>query len=93
MAIMIPSRPLDVEKISGEEEIFYKLRDALPPHVYVAHSFVIYDRNNKTGEMYESEIDFLVIIPDVGCLIIESKNAKIYPKASQGLSKAIMLFS
>lgn len=85
MAVMIPSKPLDVEKRSGEDEIFYKLKEALPSDVYVAHSFVIYDVDVVTGDTYESEIDFLVIIPNIGCLIIESKNAKIYPETGAGL--------
>ena len=77
MATMIPSMPLDVEIRSDEDKIFYKLRDSLPKEVYVAHSFVIYDQDKTTGEYYKSELDFLIIIPDVGCLIVESKNAKI----------------
>ncbi len=71
MAVMIPSKALDVEKRSGEEEIFNILKEKLPPNVYVAHSFEIKDIDNVTGEIYESEIDFLVIIPNEGCLIIE----------------------
>ena len=86
MAIMIPSMPLDVEIRSDEDKIFYKLRDSLPKEVYVAHSFVIYDEDKTTGEYYKSEIDFLIIIPDVGCLIVESKNAKIYPEIKKGLT-------
>lgn len=78
---MIPSKALDVEKRSGEEEIFSILKEKLPSNVYVAHSFEIKDIDNVTGEIYESEIDFLIIIPNEGCLIIESKNAKIYPEA------------
>lgn len=77
MAIMIPSKPLDVEKRSGEGEIFWILKEALPNDVYIAHSFVIKDIDIETREMYECEIDFLVIIPNVGCIIIESKNARI----------------
>lgn len=86
MATMIPSMPLDVEIRSDEDKIFYKLRDSLPKEVYVAHSFVIYDQNKTTGEYYKSEIDFLIIVPDVGCLIVESKNAKIYPEIKAGLT-------
>ncbi len=82
---MIPSKALDVEKRSGEEEIFNILKEKLPPNVYVAHSFEIKDIDNVTGEIYESEIDFLAIIPNEGCLIIESKNARIYPEA-KGIS-------
>ena len=86
MAIMIPSMPLDVEIRSDEDKIFYKLRDSLPKEVYVAHSFVIYDQDKTTGELYKSEIDFLIIVPNVGCLIVESKNAKIYPEIKNGLT-------
>lgn len=85
MAIMIPSKPLDVERKSGEDRIFEILKESLPSEVYVAHSFEIRDEDINTGCIYECEIDFLVIIPDVGCLIIESKNAKIYPEAKLGI--------
>ena len=89
MATMIPSMPLDVEIRSDEDKIFYKLRDSLPKEVYVAHSFVIYDQDKTTGEYYKSEIDFLIIIPDVGCLIVESKNAKIYPEIKTYLNDVV----
>ena len=83
MAIMIPGVPLDYTEESKEDIIFKRLKDKLPPNVYVCHSLRIQFVDEK--RMHVAEIDFLVLIPDVGAILIESKAGQIYPECKSGV--------
>ena len=82
---MIPSKPLDYTKRSMEDEVFDSFKKNLPDEWYICHSFKIKDVD-KYGESYESEIDFLIIIPDVAVVMVESKAGSIRFESGHGLS-------
>ena len=63
MAIMIPAHPEFVKK-SYEDLIFDALKK-LPDDCFVLHSLTILDPEAE-GVKKETEIDFIVIIPNVG---------------------------
>ena len=70
MAIMIPSNP-SFEPRSYEHLIFNALKN-LPSDWFVLHSLTILDPDLKQNKK-ETEIDFVVLVPDVGCIVIEAK--------------------
>ena len=74
-AIMIPIKPLDYAPDSMEAETFDKL-SKIDEEIYVCHSVKVLNYIRKRYKS-EAEIDFLVIIPDCGALIIESKAGQI----------------
>lgn len=71
---MIPAHPEFVEK-SYEHLIFNALKK-LPDDCFVLHSLSILDPDAE-GSKKETEIDFVVIIPDVGCVVIEAKSGRV----------------
>lgn len=71
---MIPAHPEFAEK-SYEDLIFDALKK-LPDDCFVLHSLSILDPE-ADGVKKETEIDFVVIIPDVGCVIIEAKSGRV----------------
>lgn len=84
MAIMIPGKPLDYSKSSKEDLLFDILKKNLPDEWYVCHSFSI-KYINENDESFEAEIDFLLIIPDFGCVLLESKAGQVDCQTGQGL--------
>lgn len=71
---MIPAHPEFVEK-SYEDLIFDALKK-LPDDCFVLHSLSILDPEAE-GVKKETEIDFIVIIPNVGCVVIEAKSGRV----------------
>lgn len=85
MAIMIPSKPLDYDKSSKEDLIFNVLKKYLPDDWYVCHSFKIKDIDRK-NQVFETEIDFLILIPDVAAVCLEAKAGAIDCLTGKGLT-------
>lgn len=85
MATMIPSKALDYDKTSKENDIFDVLQKYLPDDWYVCHSLKIKDVDNK-NQSYETEIDFLILIPDVAAICLEAKAGAVNVKTGVGLS-------
>lgn len=75
MAKMIPSEIAYYDKKSREDVMFHAL-SKLPNDYYVFHSYRVHDMLDKG--MNECEADFLIYHHNYGCLIIESKNGKVY---------------
>jgi len=76
MAIMIPTNPVFDE--NTHEDLVFKALQELPQDCYVLHSLHILDpQNNKLGKKKETEIDFIVLIPNVGCIVIEVKSGSV----------------
>lgn len=71
---MIPSCPEFIEK-SYEELIFESLKK-LPDDCFVLHSLSIIDPDGNRKKK-ETEIDFVVIMPNVGCIVIEAKSGQV----------------
>ncbi len=74
MAIMIPSRMPEraetTKKITQSERVFFDcLRDQLPDDFYVYHSLGFLEPERAT----QGEVDFLVLHPKLGMLVIECK--------------------
>ena len=70
MAIMIPSRPLEVPEHSREDEMFDAL-EKLSDEYYVFHSFRII--TNDGNVIHESETDFVIFNRHKGIMCIEAK--------------------
>lgn len=70
---MIPAHP-EFDPKSYENLIFDALK-ALPDDCFILHSLSILDPENSSSKK-ETEIDFVVIIPDVGCIVIEAKSGE-----------------
>lgn len=80
MAIMVPGLPLDCTNSSGEADLFQCFEEFLPNEVVVCHSVKMkYEETKCPGDIHEGEIDFLVIIPDVGVCALEAKAGQVYP--------------
>lgn len=84
MAIMIPGKPLDYDKSSKEDDIFDVLHKYLPDDWYVCHSVKIKDVDVR-NQLYETEIDFLILIPDIAAICLESKAGAINIKTGSNL--------
>ena len=85
MAIMIPGRALDYDKTSKEGDIFDVLRKYLPDDWYVCHSVKIKDVDGK-NQSYETEIDFLILIPGVAAVCFEAKAGAVNVRTGVGLT-------
>ena len=75
---MIPAFP-EFKENSHEDIVFESLRQ-LPPNCYILHSLSIIDEEN---DKKETEIDFVVIIPDIGCVVIEAKSGVVQFTSTQ----------
>ncbi len=81
MARLIPEIPIaDIENKS-ERDVARALVDWLPSDVWVLHSYpwLRPDRNDRTGKktLREGEVDFLVLWPDLGLLVLEVKGGEV----------------
>jgi thymidylate kinase len=76
MAHMIPAAISVETKSEGEKKVFRRIRDTLSDDITVFHSYDILSRNMK-GKLVEGEIDFLLLFPDMGILILEVKGGVI----------------
>ena len=89
MAIMIPSIPNKFEPESGEDIVFYALKNLPGDPVdeknvcnkykndyYIFHSFKINQVNKETNMDEEHEIDFLIFHPSKGIICVECKSGK-----------------
>lgn len=81
---MIPGKPLDYDKTSKEDIVFDVFKKYLPDEWYVCHSVKIKDIDKK-NQSYETEIDFLILIPDVAAICVECKAGDVSCKTGNGL--------
>ncbi len=82
MAIMIPDRPIDIEKASLEDVMFEAL-EKLPDDYYVFHSFKIL--NCDDGFYHESETDFIIFNAKKGIICLEAKAGKNIQRRDDGM--------
>lgn len=82
MAIMIPDRPIDIEKASLEDVMFEAL-EKLPDDYYVFHSFKIL--NCDDGFYHESETDFVIFNAKKGIICLEAKAGKNIQRRDDGM--------
>ncbi len=82
MAIMIPDRPIDIEKASLEDVMFEAL-EKLPDEYYVFHSFKIL--NCDDGFYHESETDFIIFNAKKGIICLEAKAGKNIQRCDDGM--------
>jgi len=84
MARIYPDRPIGTTTSNAERKVFYALKDLLPDEYTVLHSVPVYTKEEQGGKMQNGELDFLVIHPDKGMLVIEVKGGGISRDASSG---------
>lgn len=84
MARMFPDKPLGTTASNAERKVFYALKDLLPEEYTVLHSVPVYIKDESSGRMYNGEVDFLVIHPEKGFLVIEVKGGGISKDATNG---------
>lgn len=77
MARIYPDHPLSDTLSNAERKVFYSLKDLLPDEYVVLYSVPIYQRSLETDLLLDGEVDFLVIHPDKGMVIIEVKGGGI----------------
>jgi len=84
MARMYPERPLGTTASNAERKVFYALKDLLPDDYTVLHSVPVYLKADQGSKMQNGELDFLVIHPDKGMLVLEVKGGGISRDAYTG---------
>ncbi len=78
MAIMTPSTPPPDERGKKAERAAYQaFRSQLPDDFYVYHSLELLDDDHR-----ENEIDFLIVHPEFGLLVVECKGGGVEREAS-----------
>ena len=77
MARLFPDHPLKGSLSNAERKVFYSLKDLLPEKYTVLHSIPIYHRSLDTDILLDGEIDFIVIYPEKGMIVIEVKGGGI----------------
>ena len=84
MARMYPDKPLGTTASNAERKVFYALKDLLSDDYTVLHSVPVYLKENQGGKMLNGELDFLILHPEKGMLIVEVKGGGISRDASTG---------
>ena len=84
MAKMRPNHFYDdpSKNLNAEKEIFFNLKDECPDDWMVFHSFQLKAHETKM----EGEIDFLVLVPNYGVLVLEVKGGVISCENGQWMS-------
>lgn len=82
LPLMIPGIPMDYSKASKENIVFQALSQ-IPEDWIIFHSLRVIndlytDGGNCPKHEKECEIDFLVLVPDLGSLVIEAKAGDAY---------------
>jgi hypothetical protein len=84
MARIYPDKPLGTTASNAERKVFYALKDLLPDDYTVLHSVPVYLKEEPTSKMQNGELDFLVLHPNKGMLVIEVKGGGISRDAVSG---------
>jgi Nuclease-related domain/UvrD-like helicase C-terminal domain/AAA domain len=84
MARMYPDRPLGTTSSNAERKVFYALKDLLSDDYTILHSVPVYLKENQGSKMLNGELDFLILHPEKGMLIVEVKGGGISRDASTG---------
>lgn len=81
MAYLIPTISIDEIENKPERDVARVLVDRLPAHVTVFHSYpwLRPERNDRTRKttLHEGEVDFLILWPELGLLVLEVKGGDI----------------
>lgn len=84
MARMYPDKPLGTTASNAERKVFYALKDLLSDDYTVLHSVPVYLKENQGSKMLNGELDFLILHPEKGMLIVEVKGGGISRDAPTG---------
>lgn len=84
MAIMYPEHPLKGSRSNAERKVFYALKDLVPDDYVVLHSVPVYQKQDSEDRLLDGEVDFLIIHPDRGMMVIEVKGGGILKDAGTG---------
>jgi len=84
MARMFPNRLLAGTQSNAERKVFHALKDLLPERYTVFHSVPVYRQLGDGGRLADGEIDFLVVHPDKGVLLLEVKGGGISHDSASG---------
>lgn len=74
MAQLIPSKDISTIEQQSERIVAEALIRQLPENVIVYHSYELLEK--QSGVLHEKEIDFIVLDPDYGMLLIEVKGGQ-----------------
>jgi len=77
MAQMFPEHPLAETKSNAEGKVFYALKDLLPSEYTVLHSVPVYRKMKRDDRLLDGELDFLLLHPEKGMIVIEVKGGGI----------------
>ena len=81
MARLIPKIKTEEISLKPERDVACALVEQLPQDCIVYHSYpwLREERNDKSGNIFlkEGEVDFVIVMPDIGLLILEVKGGTI----------------
>jgi hypothetical protein len=81
---MIPAMPAEGTQSQAERQLFPILRDGLDGSFTIFHSFGLLTKNLE-GKFIDGEIDFLILSPARGLLVLEVKGGPVAYDGSAGL--------
>lgn len=79
MARLLPAVSISSIEVKSERDVANALKTKLPDNCVVYHSYpwLRLNRNEKNQTLNEGEIDFLIIWPEKGVLVLEAKGGGI----------------
>ena len=89
MGKIFPDHPLKNTKSNAERKVFYSLKDLLSDEYTILHSVPVYRRSSKGSRLVDGELDFLLIHPDKGFIVIEVKGGGILRDSFTGQWKSV----
>jgi hypothetical protein len=84
MARIYPEHPLAGTMSNAERKCFYAMKDLLPDDYVVLHDVPVYYRSEERDRLHDGQLDFLVLHPDKGMVVIEVKGGGISRDADTG---------
>lgn len=77
MAKSYPNEPLAGTLSNAERKIFYALKQSLPDEYTFFHSIPVYREKEPNGGIMDGEVDFLIVHPEKGIIVLEVKGGGI----------------
>jgi len=81
---MLPEKLLVGTSSNAERKVFYALRDLLPSDYTVFHHLPVYRPMDAAGGLLDGEIDFVIVHPEKGLIILEVKGGGIIRESDSG---------
>ncbi len=81
---MLPEKLLVGTQSNAERKVFYALKDLLSSEYTVFHHLPVYRPANASGGLLDGEIDFLIVHPEFGAIVVEVKGGGIIHESESG---------